>query len=638
MNHNIGKNFNTHQDYTLDLVTGNITEQIPDKRVKKLVLFSFLLSILILTIYHRILHHGFLQGWDDNLQVVNNLDIQELSISNVKNIFKHSYVGMYQPITTLFYAIDTALLGPNKAVVFHIQSIIFHIVNAWLLIYILFLMGQSFMSIAFISLIFAIHPLQVEAVCWISATSTLIYSFFYLLTVLCYLKYKEKSSMETYKRAYTYYGLTCLFFTLAVLSKVNAIIAFLILILIDLYFDREALKRQSTYWRQIPLIIIAIGIGILAFNIRDIRGGVMSLAPLSWIDRILFPAITFFAYIQKYFWPTNLVFYYPPKGFSGTYITNSTDKLWVQNLPDYYLGVIFFLVVVIAIIITYKQLTRFKVGGIIFFFLNIMLTLKVFSAVGMQIMSDRYQYLASIGISFTLVCILKSIINIVNGNANINANRIGNILVRLVGKIKTDFKLTTSAALIGMVLFLSLASYHQSKSWENELTLAEKAIAVYPNELENYMLRSRYFYFNQNYELALKEANEVIKKLPYFSLFWDYKGILHASQKQYIEAITSFNQAIGLYARDRGSKYATAEMHFNRGVALYNNHNFQLAINDFDLAERLSPEGSIVNRSIYFYKVLSWLSLNNIKMACQDYNKLEKTGMVLPIFKSNIKC
>ena len=175
-----------------------------------LILISIVVGCFL--VYNSSLSNDF-HNLDDPVQVVQN---QHIRTFQLVEIFQSTSVGMYQPISTIFYALSYQLGGLN-AKAFHLLSLLFHCLNI-LLLFTLFKKLKLHDTVTLIACsIFALHPMQVESVAWVSAFSTLCFTSFLLLGLSQYFKYHESQN----KGALI---LTYLFFILACFAKSAAII------------------------------------------------------------------------------------------------------------------------------------------------------------------------------------------------------------------------------------------------------------------------------------------------------------------------------------------------------------------------------------------------------------------------------
>ena len=174
--------------------------------------FISLAAILFLCIlvYASSLSHPF-SNLDDQVQVTENPDIRELGWANIEKIFSSTYVGMYQPLTTLVNAVIYSFSQLNPFA-YHLLALILHLLNSILV----FVLLRKFLQDPAVSLlltgIFCLHPMQVESVAWVSASSSLLFGFFYLLALWNYLRFREEENQMKYL------FLSLLFFLLSCLS------------------------------------------------------------------------------------------------------------------------------------------------------------------------------------------------------------------------------------------------------------------------------------------------------------------------------------------------------------------------------------------------------------------------------------
>ena len=243
---------------------------------------------------------------DDQAYISDNPFIKSLSWENIKNIFSTFYNANYHPLTTLLYAIEYKVFG-NDASAYHIISLGIHIINSFF-VYVLIdkLIRHKWFAI-FGSLIFAIHPMHVESVVWISEQKDVLYSFFYFGGLIIYIKYlKDKKS----KNLFFVFTL----FLLSLLSKSAAVTFPLILLLFDYYFKRE--QNFKTKFEKVPFFILALIFGIVSILSQNAAGAIndSTMVPYSVFQRIFVVSYAILYYILKFIVPFDLcVLHYAPK-------------------------------------------------------------------------------------------------------------------------------------------------------------------------------------------------------------------------------------------------------------------------------------------------------------------------------------
>ncbi len=306
--------------------------------------------------------------------------LKDLSFNYIVQTFKHYHEGLYHPLVTLSYSLETTIFGFVPAI-FHLNNILLHIINIILVFIIFFKLANSFWLSFIISVLFAIHPTRTEVVCWISARKDLIYSLFYLLSVFSYLKISKK------KNSFLWITVSVFFYLCSCLSKSMAITLPFTLLLIDLYkneFNRKKLILYSIYI-SITLIFILITLNSHYSDTIHIRFHFDTFRQtINFINahfNILF-------YLDKLFLPINLYCMYP-------YFYDE-----FASLPPWYI-MYSPAVLYILIYLSFLSLKRTKVifYGFMFFLISIIPVSSVFP-IGDFVVADRYTYISYLGFFF----------------------------------------------------------------------------------------------------------------------------------------------------------------------------------------------------------------------------------------------
>jgi hypothetical protein len=182
----------------------------------------FVIIFFILLIYTRVFSNQF-TNWDDNYYILLNPYLK-WNFVNLKSIFSTFYQGNYHPLTMLFYSLGYSIGGLNTWI-YHLLNLLLHLADTFLVYkFISLLLKQNnpknFAIIRNVplltSFLFGIHTLQTESVAWISELKTVLYAFFFLIALICYLKYVESARIK-------YLVLSLSFFIFSVLSKAMAV-------------------------------------------------------------------------------------------------------------------------------------------------------------------------------------------------------------------------------------------------------------------------------------------------------------------------------------------------------------------------------------------------------------------------------
>jgi hypothetical protein len=173
------------------------------------------ITLAIYIAYFNVLSADFI-SWDDIDYVYNISDINDgISIEKIKHWFSRNYLGNYQPLPILSYAIDHMIGGTNPKT-YHIQNLIWHGAST-ILVYFIFQRLQENRWVAFfIALIFALHPVQTESVSWVAARNKSMNATFYFASICFYLSYLENRKIKRFV-------LVVVFGLLAYLCKATAL-------------------------------------------------------------------------------------------------------------------------------------------------------------------------------------------------------------------------------------------------------------------------------------------------------------------------------------------------------------------------------------------------------------------------------
>ena len=358
-----------------------------------------LLVLITVVVFSPTLFNDFQRGWDDGWILLDNPYVVETSFGSIQYHFTHFFVGQYSPINTLVYSFIYKLFGFNP-MAYHIMCLIVHIINVCL-VYVTIkrmvaLLKPDFKSnrvhfyTFLVALIFAIHPLQVESVAWISASKILLYSFFTLLAIWCYTKYIESSKLIWYFAVFLCYAL-------GFGSKEQAIILPLVLLIFDYAHGRLHINRpdpkiiyKRVFLEKIPLFFAALAFWYFS-SINNT--GVISIEntyPL--YQRTWFGMHSVSEYIFRFLAPVKLYYYY-------FFPMEIGDKL-----PLYFWGYAILMLIIGGFIWGhYKKRNKLVIFGFLFFVVNIILVLHILPMPRKTITADRYMYLSIIGLSIILV-------------------------------------------------------------------------------------------------------------------------------------------------------------------------------------------------------------------------------------------
>jgi protein O-mannosyl-transferase len=325
--------------------------------------------------YQQAWHAGYV--WDDDVYVTGNKLLT--APDGLKRIWLSlESPSQYFPLVYTTFRIERALWGLNPTG-YHCVNILLHIANAllvWRLLHVLRIPG-AWLAAA----IFALHPVQVESVAWITERKNVLMGFFFLLSLLSWTNFLEAQA----RRMWKFYALALAFCALALLSKTTACTLPAALLLI-LWWQKKPITWQRLM-QVAPFVVLGLGMGLVSIwwerYHQGTRGEIFDVGVL---DRILIASRAFWFYLSKLLWPTNLMFSYPRWTISGT---NPFDYIWLLA------------VAVLAAVIYFarRYVGRGPEVAVIFFVATLSPTLGLIMLYTFRFtfVADHYQYLACIG-------------------------------------------------------------------------------------------------------------------------------------------------------------------------------------------------------------------------------------------------
>lgn len=491
------------------------------------LIFPLIFIVFVCILFGRVLDFDFL-NWDDNFHILNNPDILVLNFSNLNKIFTSFYVGMYQPITTLMFAFEYSLFGFNPKY-FHLVSLLFHLANVVLVFY--FVKNLKFNKFfAFsIALVFGVHALQVEPISWLSARSTLVYSFFFLLASICYLKFLLFDSRK-------FLLLSTVFFVLSVLSKPSAI-SFVFLIPVFHYYFSSKLKTLS-YLNLFFVLSLSLFVTILTIYSRPDVNVADAIYTFNVFQNFIFVLWSICLYVFNFLFPTNLT-------------------PWV-SYPEYlswymYIVPLLFACLLFAVYKFSKQ--KFKVLLSYFlFFIPLSVHLK-FIPFGGQFVADRYMYLSVIGFSILIFQIVYGFFE---------------------SKFDLRHYFYKVIFLVVVLVFNFIYSSSYLSTWKNSETLWTRVIDKEPTQTLGYYNRG-VFYRNKGRMLeSITDFSKAISLNPTYLEAIFARGGVYNSIGEFRKAENDFTSVLNIDPDFQKS-------YFNRANSRYSLEQFVLAMKDYKM-------------------------------------------------------
>jgi hypothetical protein len=412
------------------------------------------LTLLTVLVYWRVTSHEFVL-FDDEVYVTENKQVQEgLSWQGVVWAFTTTDANFWHPLTWLSHMLDCELFGLNPGG-HHLTGLLLHVANTLLLLLVLQRMTGALWPSAFVAALFALHPLHVESVAWVSERKDVLSTFFWILTMGAYVRYAEHPKALPY-------ALTLVLFSLGLMAKPMLVTLPFVLLLLDYWplgrLDMGQMRpsapgRTDTpkaaksplfllLLEKAPFLVLSVVACILAY-VAQVQGGAVKSSGLFPMDiRIANALVSYVSYLEKTFWPQNLAVFYPHPGAWPVWQTAGATLLLVS--------------ISVLVILCVRKTPYLALGW--FWYLGTLVPVLGLVQVGDHAMADRYTYVPLIGIFIMIAWGAQDL-----------ANR------RRQGA--PGFLAAAAAVLI----VCGIVSAQQLRHWQNSTTLFQHAIHVTRN-------------------------------------------------------------------------------------------------------------------------------------------------------------
>src|SRR5215211_673880 len=339
-------------------------------------IFALVLAAVTIVAYRPAWHGGFL--WDDDAYIINN-ELLTAPHGWQRIWFSLDSPSQYFPLTYSTFRIEHALWGLNTTG-YHWVNLLLHVGNALVLWAVLARLGVPGSWLA--AAIFALHPVQVESVAWITERKNVLMGFFFLLTLVAWTAFIDKRT----RRPWIFYCLALIFYMLALSAKATACTLPAALFLI-LWVQKKTITMRRLV-QIVPFVVLGLGMGLLAVWWERYHQGTNRavFTFLSPAERVLVASRAVWFYLSKIFWPSNLTFIYPRWNISPA---DLLDYIWLPAGVAAYVAIYFLKRYVgrsVEVAAKFFVATLSPVLGFIMLF-----TFRY------TFVADHYQYLACIG-------------------------------------------------------------------------------------------------------------------------------------------------------------------------------------------------------------------------------------------------
>jgi len=465
-------------------------------------------------------------------------------------LFSTDFANWY-PLTWISHMVDFQLHGtapwnppgPNPWG-HHLTNVLIHAGCAVLLLLVLKRMTGALWRSLLVAGIFALHPLRVQSVAWISERKDVLSTLFWLLALWTYARFVEETRSEK-GRTKIFYALTFLFFVLGIMSKSMLVTFPCVLLLLDFWpLDRWRITNvRRLILEKIPFFSVVLLVSWIAHVSQKMGGMLTEMSFLPLEARIENALISYARYLGKFFWPTNLCIYYPhPRFWPGTYVVLAA--LLVAGVSAFaWLG--------------RRRFSFFFVGW--FWFVGTAVPIIGLEQLCSQSIADRYTYVPTMGVALIAVWGLHA--------------------------LTKQWRHQTKAALLGSGVLFCLSvvlTRHEIGFWQDGDTVWKRAEAVTENNYIAHCNRGIILQSTQP-EQAFAEFQEAAQINPNYPEAQRCLADIYHQRGQLDQAILHYQAAT---RADPGD----SRPQFGWGIAEYQKGNPDAAIVHLQKALTINPE------------------------------------------------
>jgi Flp pilus assembly protein TadD len=564
------------------------------------LLICLFLGAVTLAVYWPVTKNDFV-NFDDDLYVTENRHVKAgLSQEGIRQVFTQPIAGFWHPLTMLSHMLDCQLFGLNPAG-HHFTNVFLHIANT-ILLFLAFkgMTGVAWRS-AFVAALFALHPLRVESVAWVSERKDVLSTFFWMLTLLAYARYAKRPGLKTYV-------VTLLLFVLGLMSKPMLVTLPFVFLLLDWWPLGRVGQRQITpsgadkpgpanpeftrpglfhlLLEKVPFMAFSGIASLLALWSQLTLNAIAPLSTLPIQVRVANALISYVRYLEKTLFPHDLAVLYPHPGMLPYWKTA---------------GAALALFLISFAVIRSRHLHPYLLVGWLWF-LGTLVPVIGLVQVGHHAMADRFTYVPLIGLFVMATWGIADALDY---------RRFGRTILAISGVI--------------VLSALTASTWFQIGHWKNSITLFEHTLRVTSNnDLAHYNLgvalqqegkigdatvhyaeavriRPDYSEAHNNFGVALAMQGDLEKAISHFSealRVWpdsaqanNNMGLAFMMQGRLDEAVVSFARVL-----EKRADYV--EAHQNMAIALFRQGRFDEAIAHFSKTLEIKPNLAVAHNGL----------------------------------------
>jgi len=517
-----------------------------------------LLLLAVAAIYGQTLRCEFV-NFDDGDYVKENPYLSRgLSAEGIAWAFTATRCNNWHPLTWLSLLLDHAWYGPAPWG-YHLTNVLLHAANSVLLFLVLWRMTGDLWPSAFAAALFAVHPLRVESVAWVSERKDVLSGLFFMLTLGAYVGYVRRST-ATWSTAAPgcvtaeggraprtgRYLVVVLLFALGLMAKPMLVTLPFVLLLLDYWplgrmRDSHSLRRLVL--EKLPMLALS-AVSCVVTSLAQ-GGAIQSIDQFPLDVRLQNALVSYAVYLRQFFYPVGLAVFYPHPEKSLPLWQTAGAMLLVAGLSGY-------------AILRRRERPWLPVGW--FWFLGMLVPVIGLVQVGRQAMADRYAYLPQIGLALALAWYLKRAVEAHPRRA-----------AALV------------AVAVAAILLLTVAAARQASHWRDGETLWRRALECTERNAVAHSSLGRVLFDRGRIDDALEQFEKSLAVRSDYAETHNNLGVLRAKQQRFDEATAHYETALKL-------KPDHAAAHRNYGATLYRQGRAAEAVARFQAALRYRPD------------------------------------------------
>jgi tetratricopeptide (TPR) repeat protein len=531
------------------------------------ILIPLALVLITFIVFYQVHSFNFI-NYDDNVYVYENPHVQAgITPQSVKWAFTTGYANFWHPLTWLSHMLDWELFGANPAG-HHLTTLFFHIANTLLLFIVLKQMTQAPWRSAFVATLFALHPLHVESVAWVTERKDVLSTFFWLLTMCAYVRYVN------HRKAVNYL-LIVLFFILGMMAKPMLVTLPFVLMLLDYWplnrFQNSKFSVLNSVIEKIPLFVISAVSSVIVMITQRAGGALTSTIAVPLKFRIINALISYVTYIEKMFWPSRLAVFYP--------YFPSKLTIWSAVAP------LFLLLVISVIVLLLAKRHRYLVTGWLWY-LGTLVPVIGLVQIGSFAFADRFTYITLTGLFI--------------------------IIAWGIGELSEKWpyrKIILWPASLAVLSVLAICSYLQTGYWKDSITLYQHALKVTEDNSLAHINIALPLFEQGRIDEAIRHMTQAIQIAPKSRQALNALGLYLYKAGRIDEAADCFQKVLEIDP-------AYAEAHFNIASILMDKGDYAAAVKHYRIA-LTSNDTPLARRKLG----LALLKLGMFQEAITEYRK-----------------